>query len=205
MVRRILVIALVPALLAGCGKDEEPEPIITTATPASIDGVLDTLPGCETIAADGRINVVTGCADAACVGMTYEDISEVMGDEGACEPVVDGSPDLRCSWEGIIEIEFTDLDGDYEPDKGDMASAIRVHGEYGGGTPEGLGISASSSCFLEQFEDPDLATWQLVYDHYVLVEASWVGWGLTIIDNDGPPGELDPDGVVDVIILEGAR
>ena len=44
----------------------------------------------------------------------------------------------------------------------------------------------------------------LVYDHYVLLEATWVGWGLTIVDDDGPPGTVDPDGVVDHLTIRGA-
>jgi|GEM_PF-6144424 len=205
MAHRQLVAALVPALLIGCGKkDDETEAIILTETPASIEGVLDTLPACQTIAADGRINVVSGCADGACVGMTYDDISDVMGDYGACEPVGDGSAAVVCTWEGVVEIAFDDLDDDFEPDKGDLAESIRIMGEYAGGTPEGLGIGASSSCFLEQFGEPDIATWMLVYDHYVLLEATWTGWGLTIVDDDGPPGEVDPDGLVDHIVVGGA-
>ncbi len=205
MAKRLLVSALVPALLIGCGrKDEDEEAVIITETPGSIESVLDSLPACETVAADGRLNVVSGCADAACIGMTYEEVAEVMGDAGACEPVGDGSPAMVCTWEAVVEIEFDDLDGDFEPDKGDMTSAIRILGEYAGGTPEGLGLGASSSCYLEHFGEPDYATWMLVYDHYVLLEATWVGWGLTIVDDDGPPGTVDPDGVVDHLTIRGA-
>ena len=205
MLKRMLATALVPALLIGCAKkDDEGEAVIITETPGSIESVLDSLPACETVAADGRLNVVSGCADAACVGMTYDEIADVMADPGACEPVGDGSPAMVCTWEGVVEIEFDDLDGDFEPDKGDMAAAIRILGEYAGGTPEGLGLGASSSCYLEQFGEPDYATWMLVYDHYVLLEATWVGWGLTIVDDDGPPGSVDPDGVVDHLTVRGA-
>lgn len=204
MPRHVLLATLVPALLIGCGKDDEGEAVILTETPASIDGVLDTLPACQSIAADGRINVVSGCADGACVGMTYDDIADVMGEDGACEPTWDGTPTVTCTWEGVVEIQFDDLDDDFSPDKGDMAERIRVLGEYAGGTPEGLGLAASSSCFLEQFGEPDLATWMLVYDHYVLVEATWIGWGLTIVDDDGPPGSVEPDGLVDHLELMGA-
>lgn len=205
MTHRTIVAALVPALLIGCGKkDEDGEAIIVTDSPASIERVLDTLPACETIAADGRINIVSGCADGACVGMTYDDITEVMGGEGACEPTEDGAPAVRCTWEAEVEITFADLDDDFHPDKGDMVESIRILGEYAGGTPEGLGLGASSSCFLEQFGEPDVATWMLVYDHYVLLEATWVGWGITIVDDDGPPGEVDPDGYVDHLSVSGA-
>ena len=205
MAQRLLVSALVPALLLGCSKkDEEEDAVIITETPGSIDGVLESLPACETVAADGRLNVVSGCVDAACIGMTYDEIVEVTGESGACEPVPSGLPIMVCTWEGMIQIEFDDLDTDFEPDKGDMAAAIRVLAEYNGGTPEGLGLGASTSCFLEEFGEPDYATWMHVYDHYVLMEATWVGWGLTITDDDGPPGEVDPDGFVDHLIVSGA-
>ncbi len=205
MLRRMLATALVPALLVGCGKkSEEDEAVIVTETPGSIESVLNALPACETVAADGRLNVVSGCADAACVGMTYDEITEVMADAGACEPMGDGTPAMVCTWEGVVEITFDDLDLDFEPDKGDMAAGIRILGEYAGGTPEGLGLGASSSCYLEEFGEPDYATWMLVYDHYVLLEATWVGWGLTIVDDDGPPGSVDPDGVVDHLTVRGA-
>ena len=35
----ILPVVIAPLILAGCGKDDESDAIITTATPASIDGV----------------------------------------------------------------------------------------------------------------------------------------------------------------------
>ncbi len=205
MAQSRIVLALVPALLVGCGKkDDDGEAIIITETPASIESVLDSMPACERVAADGRLNVVSGCADSACVGLTYEEVVEVMGEDGACEPVADGSPQMVCTWENVMEIRFDDLDLDYEPDKGDLAAGVRIYGEYAGGTPEGLGLGASSSCYLEDFGEPDYATWMLVYDHYVLLEATWVGWGLTIVDDDGPPGTVEPDGIVDHLTVRGA-
>ncbi len=204
MFRPTLVAIFVPALLTGCGSDEKGDSVVFTETPSTIGGVLDTLPACELIAADGRLNVISGCADDVCVGRTHDEIAELMGGAGACEPSADGAPSVVCTWEGVIEVTFSDLDEDMEADKGDLAQAVSVHGIYDGGTTDGLGIGASSSCFLQLYGDPDLATWQLVYDHYVLVEATWTGWGLTLIDDDGPPGEVDPDGIVDRIIVSGA-
>jgi hypothetical protein len=203
MAQHKLLAALLPALLIGCGnKEDESDNIIITDS--SIDGILDSLPACETIAADGRLNVVSGCADGACVGMTYDDVVDVMGEYGACEPTADGAPSVQCTWEGVVEITFDDLDDDFTPDKGDMIDSIRLLGEYPGGTAEGLGLGASTSCFIEQYGEPDLATWTLVYDHYVLLEATWIGWGLTIVDDDGPPGDVDPDGYVDHLSVAGA-
>ncbi len=66
-------------------------------------------------------------------------------------------------------------------------------------------VFASTSCFVDLFGAPDTVTWQVVRGDYALVEAIWVGWGLTLIDDDGPPGSLDPDGKVDHIETAGAR
>ena len=203
-----------PAQIAGMFGVDVSEGSLTADADArerkAVAGVVKALGGATTLQQVARLDTCVTVVDAHAFDgdlVTPADLVERFGDKArggeADGELEDGE---RFVSQLLVEqIEFSDLDGDFEPDKGDMATAIRVHGEYAGGTPEGLGIAASSSCFLEQFEDPDLATWQLVYDHYVLVEASWVGWGLTIVDNDGPPGEIDPDGVVDVIILEGAR
>jgi hypothetical protein len=205
MAHRLLVAAIVPAILIGCGnKEDESDSVIVTDASDSIEGVLATLPACEPITADGRISVISGCADGICVGMTYDEVVEVTGSEGACEPTEDGTATVTCTWDTTVQGLFDDLDDDFAPDKGDMLQAIRVLGTYEGGTPEGLGIGATSSCFLEQYGTPDVATWMLVYDHYVLLEATWVGWGLTIVDDDGPPGEVDPDGIVDHLMVSGA-
>lgn len=204
MIERRLLPLLVASMLIGCGKDEEADIIIEGAD-ASIDGVLGDLPTCEPASPDGRLDLVGGCAMGACVGMTYDEVVAAVGEDGACEPATDAPDAVLCTWDAVLEIAFDDLDRDMNPDKGDLAAAVTVHSGFEGGTAEGLGIGASSSCFLDQLGEPDLATWQLIYDRYVLVEATWIGWGLTLVDDDGPPGEIDPDGIVDLVVLEGAR
>ncbi len=198
---RVLAAAALLTMVVGCRKDEEVEPKPPTAT---IGTVLDGLPSCSPTDANGRVNLISGCVDGACVGQTFEEMVEAVRLEPDCVPIADDLPGTRCDFENVFVVDFVDTDYDVVPDKGYAATSIRLI-DAAGGTQEGLGVGASSSCVIEEYGDPDLVTWTLIGSVYVMTEATWIGWGLTIIDDDGPPGELDPDGIIDEMIIEGAR
>ncbi len=198
---RVALAGVVLVALGGCRKDEEEksEPLAAT-----IGTVLDGLPACSPTDANGRINLVSGCVDGACVGQTYEEMTEAIRMDSQCVPLEDDMPGVRCTFDQAFTVEFVDADLDAVPDKGYGATELRLIGEVGG-TPEGLGVGATSSCVIDEYGDPDLVSWTLINSVYVMTEATWIGWGLTIIDDDGPPGELDPDGIIDEMIIAGAR
>jgi hypothetical protein len=200
--------ALAPALLAlpllaACGANQE-EDDDTVYAPATVGGVLESLPACQTADADGRLDLVTGCVGEACVGHTLDELEAALGVEPACVTPEGAAGISRCTFEDTLIVELLDSDGDGWPDKGAEAEAIELEGPWAS-TPEGLGVGASTSCFLQVYGEPDTATWSRLNGVWVLTEAHWYGWGLTVVDDDGPPGSVDPDGQVDALLTEGAR
>lgn len=198
---RLALSGVVLVALGGCKKDDEEKSEPITAT---IGAVIDTLPACTPTDANGRINLVSGCIDGACIGQTFEEMTEAIRMESNCVPLEDDLPGVRCSFDQSFYVDFVDGDLDGSPDKGYGATSLHLI-EAIGGTPEGLGVGATSSCVIDEYGDPDLVTWTLIDSVYVMTEATWIGWGLTIVDDDGPPGELDPDGIIDEMIISGAR
>ena len=197
-----LLLPLTILVFAACKVEETP----STASPPSIEAALANLPACEPIVDDGRLDLVAGCFDGAvCVGMTYGQMVDAIGYTALCSRVDDPVDTVECAWDRQIVVQFSDKDADGSPDDDSVATDVMFTKGLEAGTAEGLGVMASTSCFINLFGAPDTATWQMVRGEYVLVEADWLGWGLSLIDDDGPPGSLDPDGKVDHVITAGAR
>ena len=186
---------------AGC-KDP-----VTDAEPsaAGISAAMAGLPACEPIVSDGRIDLVAGCFDGLCVGQTYRGMVDGIGYDGLCSIVEEPQNTVECHWDRQIYAQFEDKDRDGIPDSGVSSDELMFTGGLEAGTVEGLGVYASTSCFIAQFGEPDEVTWADVNGDYMLIDAVWVGWGLHLIDDDGPPGSLDPDGRVDHVLTSGAR
>ncbi len=193
--------ALSIAAAVGCGA----EPVEGEPAPADISAALANLPACEPVVSDGRIDLVAGCFDGLCVGQTYWGMVEGIGYEGLCTALDEPEDTVECHWDGQIFVRFVDKDRDGSPDSDVTASELLLTGGLEAGTIEGLGVAASTSCFIAQYGEPDRVTWAEVNGDYALVDAVWLGWGLHLTDDDGPPGSLDPDGKVDQLTTTGAR
>ena len=197
---------LLPLLLASAGIACKAEEVASAPSPPSIDAALANLPSCEPVVDDGRIDLVTGCFDGAiCVGMTYGQMREAIGYDAVCGRLDEPVDTVECAWDRQVLVQFSDKDGDGDPDDDSVGETLQLTNGLEAGTAEGLGVFASTSCFVDLFGAPDKVTWQVVRGDYAMVEAIWVGWGLTLVDDDGPPGSLDPDGRVDHIETAGAR
>lgn len=195
-------VALALLAVAGCA---EPPASPDAPTPSGISGAMANLPACEPVVSDGRIDLVGGCFDGMCVGQTYEGMVEAIGYAPLCTLVDDPRDTVECHWDRQIYVQFVDKDRDGLPDDDLAADAIMFTGGLEAGTLEGLGVFASTSCFIAQYGEPDEVTWAEINGEYMLIDAIWFGWGLHLIDDDGPPGSLDPDGKVDHLYTYGAR
>lgn len=197
-----LLLPLLSAALPACKSEELP----STPSPPSIEAALASLPACEPVVDDGRLDLVAGCFDGSvCVGMTYRQMLDAIGYSAVCGRVEEPADTVECAWDRQVVVQFSDKDADGDPDDDSVATEVTLTKGLEAGTAEGLGVLASTSCFVDLFGAPDIATWQTVQGEYVLVSAEWIGWGLLLIDDDGPPGSLDPDGKVDHIVTAGAR
>jgi hypothetical protein len=172
------------------------------------DGLMEAiagLPACAPVVDDGRIDLVLGCVDEMCVGTSYATAIDTIGVEPTCTAQVDDASLLDCHWDQQIWTTVADLDLDGRPDEDYFLQEIAIRNGFEAGTNEGLGVGASTSCFVDLFSLPERMIWEKTSEGYALTDAEWLGWGLRTLDNDGPPGSLVPDGVVDELVFSGAR
>lgn len=185
--------------------DEDTTP---TPEPATLQDVLDAWPACEPVLADGRLDVFAGCADGACIGMTYDEIGSVLGDEGRCSrfhlQIGDRvSSGVSCSWNGI-GATFADEDGDGVADPGSTAYALRLEAPFDGGSPEGLGLGASFACFRDTFGEPNSVYFESEGPDWFVTSAEWDDQGVFASDSSGSGGSYEPDGLVDALWVSGS-
>jgi hypothetical protein len=123
----------------------------------SVQALLDALPACELAAPSERIDLAAGCVDGICADMTYAEIVEATGAEGACRPSeYEGETDSLCLWAtgGVVTIH-DDADADGEPDPDDATSLVFVHAGADATDPRGLGVGMSLRCYLDELGAPD--------------------------------------------------
>ncbi|MDP2315152.1 MAG: hypothetical protein Q8P41_19790 [Pseudomonadota bacterium] len=183
----------------GTGEDEPP----------TVDDLLDTLPACEPLTGDGRLDLYAGCADGACAGMTYVEMVDAIGNDGSCAPQYfefDGytSSSASCDWNNGVSATFSDDDRDGVPDDFDTAYSVYVTSAYDGTTEDGLGIGASMSCFIDGIGVPDEVGFSLVDTDWVLSYAYWSAGGVSLSDNYDRRGNYAPDGLADSLSLYGS-
>lgn len=114
--------------------------------PPTVEDLLDTLPACEPVATDGRLDIDGGCADGACAGMTYAEMVGALGDDPTCEAFyyefgsyAGGS--VSCTWDNGVDASFDDLDRDGVADPASIAYGMKVQDPFDGGTVEGSACS----------------------------------------------------------------
>jgi hypothetical protein len=147
-----------------------------------IEDLLDTLPECEPVEANGRIDLTTGCADGGCAAMTADELNTALGEDGSCTPSSVDSTRLFCDWSMGIWTTFDDLDQNGEPDADSTAGTLYLEYPYDGGTDDGLGPDASFSCFVDVLGYPNsIDFWDLsgTLEPYAMF---WFDLGLYVSD-----------------------
>jgi len=206
------------ALITGCAESEDSEPCregfelagdghcYPPPTPwpePDIHDALATLAPCESDAPDGAIDLGNGCADGACVGMTADEITEVLGVEPDCQVASWSDTKQYCTWEPGIEGLFDDENRNGNPDGDSGSERMRITPPYAGQTPDGSGVAVNVSCYLDDLGVPDVMVYEdvggtlmvrdLIYDRYGVKAYDWG------TDND----TNQPDGRIDNLYLYG--
>ena len=182
---RTLSLALASALLAGCGFSSAP-----------FNALVEQQPPCDPISApEVTLDLDEGCYRGACAGMTYAEISEALGEEGALDVTVcDGGGGPRgfivADWSAAgVSASFFDNDADGVPDEGQAASGLRLQAPASGATVEGLGLGASMSCFINAHGNPD--TYSVSRDSVNRYRISGVVYARFIASDTDQDGEAD--------------
>ncbi len=193
---------------------EDTDPVDTDAPeeePATVEDVLDALPACEGGYDDGRMDIEAGCADGACVGMTYAEINEALAEEGYCFAYhidYDGNEYgyAFCDWSNGISTDFADDDFDGLPDEGNRAYSISVNLPFDGGTSDGLSLDAGMRCFVDALGKPTSASFTTGGEDggWLLRSLSYGDLGLYVNDSYDKNGDYIPNGRVDSLTLYGA-
>lgn len=163
--------------------------------------LLEQMPPCVPVAADGRIDFDTACVDGACMGMTYAEMSAALGSAGACSAGDPNTQSLTCDWSGLSAF-FADADMDGVPDPGDTATCLFLGEPFDGGTTEGLGVGATMRCFVDALGIPSQAQFTATGKGYVVSQVGWGDFGIgpAISDLYGDVG-IEPDGRADLIAI----
>lgn len=199
---------LLLALMAGCVGNvivddpvEEPVDTDVTADPPSVEDLLAALPTCVPREADGRLDLVTGCADEVCVGMTAGAIQDAFG-EGECAGAPGYPGFVSCYWRAGLTITFADRDLDGVLDEDAVNEGMYVYAPYAGGTTAGLGSGASMSCFVDELGEPDRVEFASGPNGYQPASLYWVDWGFGVFD-EYTVDDYGQDGVSDYLYIAG--
>lgn len=179
----------------------------------TVEDVLADLPACEPTTADGRLDIVSGCAGEICPEITAEEAVALLGEPDSVITFLSEYDGYAFSlvvytWDSGIELVFDDEDQDGVPDPGVDAGYVDVLLPWEGGTTDGLGLWASVSCFVDALGAPDSIDFTNTDTGFALTYAHWSSSGISIRDElqnkDGPDGSYgEPDGLVDEIVLYG--
>jgi PhoH-like ATPase len=94
--------------------------------------------------------------------MTYGQMREAIGYDAVCGRLDEPVDTVECAWDRQVIVQFSDKDGDGDPDDDSVGETLQLTNGLEAGTAEGLGVFASTSCFVDLFGAPDKVTWQVV-------------------------------------------
>lgn len=156
------------------------------AVEADLDALSVVVAACSPGATDGALDILAGCADDVCVGMSLTEVEAAWGAAAACD-------EDDCQWSSGLEVQ---LDG------AEVVELV-VRAPWTGGTTDGLGPGATMGCFLEAYGQPDhIDAWRDDGGSLELWAASWFTHGVLVFDEDALLG--DGDQRVDTLFIEGA-
>lgn len=167
-----------------------------------LEDVIAGLPDCEPATGPGEIDLIGGCVYGVCVGQTYLEMVDVLG-EARCYRNNAALP-IYCEWEDWgLDARFADDDDDDLADDDSGTDRLHLFRPSTAATPDGIGVDANLACFFDGLGSPDrievtdrggvLAMDGLIFDRY----------GLRAFDETGPGGRSGADGYLDDLYLYG--
>lgn len=204
----VLIPACADPLVCGDGT-EEVDAVCTAPTPEEplpprMADLLEALPACVPSEGPVTLDLVAGCADGACVGMSVDEVDAALGTSGTCEPYSFDPTTIGCDWPNGISISFDDLDEDGSVDPGSRADALSLRPPFSGATEDGLGLGASMRCFLDHLGAPESVTWDREGSEYLVSRLDFFDEGVFVTDDGFSDLSFRPDGRVDSLYLFGA-
>jgi hypothetical protein len=188
-------------LALACGvpeQDTEPVAADTDVAPAGdpYAAWLGSLGDCVPEAGDGRLNLARGCADGVCAGDTYEAFVQAFG-RPACDRGLYGY--LVCDWDVGVSSFFEDFDYDMVIENDARGHVLWVTAPFDGLTDDGLGVSASIACFVQELGTPA----EVTIDPLPAVSGDTVTWYDPYISVQDGGADFATDSRVDALYLGG--
>lgn len=176
--------------------------------PTTLDDVLADLDACTPTIADGRLDLIEGCADGFCVGDTLLEAQTLFGgpDDTTVYFITYESytyTNVTLRWDSGLAVTFDDDDADGLLEPSNRAQGLSLELPWSGGTEDGLGLGASVSCFFDALGTPDNLDFWPSGEGYRLNYAWWSRLSLSIGDSslNGTGEDGISDGLVDRISM----
>lgn len=184
----------VDGVCVGEAPPPEPEP------PDALD-LLEAAQACAPMVAGEGLDFEGGCVEGVCVGDELDVAKAVFGETLSCTPYVPGL--VNCTWDGSVTVRLPDDDLDGQPDSGtDALSEIQIRPSYAGSDPDGLGMKAPATCFVDSLGPPQTLVVERAHDgRWLTAKATWDGGRIEILDGVFPFLFGGVDGSLDRIVL----
>lgn len=135
--------------LEGVCIGEVPRDYVEPEDPSFTQALADLTP-CDRLQDTEGLDLEARCAGPVCLG---RDVGFVVDQAGAGDCYAVGSG-FRCTWDGV-DVPVEDRNGDGEPDRDHVVDRFFLNGVRHA-SPEGLGVGASMSCFVETLGTPQI-------------------------------------------------
>jgi hypothetical protein len=178
-----------------------------TGSDDPIEDALDELeqPCTDLGPTDGSLDIVAGCAGAACVGRTYDQLAAAIGSAGECQEYTTYPGWVGCWWSDYgVSTSFRDEDQDGVPDRGEWNDGLYAYTPFAGGTTDGLAVGVAMACFVEILGYPDSVDFESTDDGYVPSGMTWNALGFGVWDFYTGTWGYGQDGFMDYMFLQGA-
>lgn len=176
--------AAVVVWLTGCAPEapiEPPGPRGAPVQPAA--DPLDSLPPCEPLEPDGRVDLREGCVDGGCAWMSAGELEPVWGRASCARS--SSTPTVLCAWASGVWAAFDDRDDNGLPDRDVPARLLFLDPPFDGATLDGLGVGASLSCFVDVLGPPDAVDLTDEGAGWVVRSMAWSVDGVAVYDHRG--------------------
>lgn len=175
----------------------------------AFEALLEDQEPCELLPAEDILDLDAGCFEGACAGMTFEEMSAVLGDAVDCTLYTlkfgsYESRNLQCTWYlSGTTAGFPDQDGDAKADPGAGSYNLALSLLSEGASPDGLGVGAAMRCYADVLGPPLSYAAEQDGDRFSITTLGYA-WGSVSDDYDNKDaiyGEID--GLADGMSLTG--
>jgi hypothetical protein len=125
----------------------------TWSDPTTPEEALAALAECEYATPGSGLDLIAGCVDDACVGMTLGEFEAELGAADECDANIFEDELIGCEWDSGVFASFLGDNGAL-PEDGE-ATMVAARHNYNGSDPDGLALNISLTCYLDVLGEPD--------------------------------------------------